>query len=125
MKRRKLEAWLDRGHGECWFCRPDVAEFVEKVLLAADGGEYRMQAWGVIPNHVHLVVAVWDVPLAKLTHDWKGKAAREANKLLGRTGGFWQEDYFDTLIRDEAHLKRGHPLHLAESGECASGERRP
>lgn len=123
VKRRKLEAWLDRGHGACWLRRPDVAELVEKVLLAADGREYRMQAWVLMPNHVHLVVAVWDVPLAKLIHDWKGKAAREANKLLGRTGAFWQKDYFDTLIRDEAHLKRAiryteqNPMkaHLAKS----------
>ena len=32
-KRRKLEAWLDRGHGECWLRRRDVAELVEKGLL--------------------------------------------------------------------------------------------
>jgi REP element-mobilizing transposase RayT len=59
-----------------------------------------------VPNHVHLIVDVWDVPLAKLINDWKGKSSREANKLLGRRGPFWQEDYYDTLVRDEAHLKR-------------------
>jgi hypothetical protein len=37
---------------------------------------------------------------------WKGKSSREANKRLRRRGAFWQEDYFDTLIRDEAQLKR-------------------
>lgn len=105
-KRRKLEVWLDRGHGECWFRRRDVAEIVEKILLEADGRDYRMQAWVVMPNHVHLVVDVWDVPLVKLINGWKGKSSREANQLLGRSGKFWQEDYYDTLIRDEAHLKR-------------------
>jgi len=65
-----------------------------------------MQAWVVMPNHVHLVVDVWDVPLAKLIHGWKGQSSREANGLLHRKGKFWQEDYFDTLVRDEAHLKR-------------------
>jgi putative DNA methylase len=105
-KRRKLEAWLDRGHGECWLRRPDVAGLVEKTLLAGDGGDCRMQAWVVMPYHVHLVVDVWDVPLVKLINGWKGKTSREANKLLGRRGAFWQEDYYDTLIRDEAHLKR-------------------
>ena len=104
-KRRKLEVWLDCGHGECWLRRPGVAEFIEKVLLAADGRRYRMQAWVVMPNHVHVVVEVWDVPLVKLINGWKGKSSREANKLLGRSGRFWQEDYYDTLIRDEAHLK--------------------
>ena len=105
-KRRKLEAWLDRGHGECWLRRREVAELVEKILLVTDGRDYRMQAWVVMPNHVHLVVDVWDVPLVKLINGWKGKSSREANKLFGRRGQFWQEDYYDTLIRDEEHLKR-------------------
>jgi REP element-mobilizing transposase RayT len=65
-----------------------------------------MQAWVIMPNHVHLVVDVWDVPLAKLINGWKGKSSREANKLLGRCGHLWQEDYFDTLIRDGDHLKK-------------------
>jgi len=106
VKRRKLEAWLDRGHGECWLRRPDVAELVEKLLLEADGCECRMLSWVVMPNHVHLVVDVWHVPLVKLVNDWKGKASREANNVLGRRGQFWQEDYYDTVIRDESHLKR-------------------
>ena len=59
-----------------------------------------------MPNHVHLVVDVWDVPLAKLVGCWKGKSSRFANLLLKRRGQFWQEDYFDVLIRDEAHLKK-------------------
>jgi REP element-mobilizing transposase RayT len=83
-----------------------VAEIIEKILLEADGRDYRMQAWVVMPNHVHLIVEVWGVPLAKLINAWKGRTAREANALLGRNGAFWQEDYYDTLIRDEAHLKR-------------------
>jgi len=105
-KRRKLETWLDRGHGECWLRQCDVAELVEKVLLEGDGRNCQMQAWVVMPNHIHLVVDVWDVPLVKLVNGWKGRSSREANKLLRRLGQFWQEDYYDTLIRDEAHLKR-------------------
>ena len=105
-KRKKLEAWLDRGHGECWLRRPGVAELVEKILLEADGYDYRMQAWVAMPNHIHLVVDVWGVPLVKLIGGWKGKSSRLANLLLRRGGQFWQEDYYDTLIRDGAHLKR-------------------
>ena len=105
-KRRQLEAWLDRSHGECWLRRSDLAELVEQTLLAAEGRDYQMQAWVVMPNHIHLVVDVWDVPLAKLINGWKGKSSRLANLLLNRCGTFWKEDYFDTLIRDPAHLKR-------------------
>jgi REP element-mobilizing transposase RayT len=106
VKRRMLETWLDRGHGECWLRRCDVAEAVEKILLEDDGRDYRIQAWVIMPNNVHLAVDIWDVPLVKLINGWKGKSSREANKLLRRRGAFWQEDYYDTLIRDEAHLKR-------------------
>jgi REP element-mobilizing transposase RayT len=105
-KRKKLEAWLDRGHGACWLRQREVAEIVEKILLEADGQDYQMRAWAVMPNHVHLVVDVWDVPLVKLINGWKGKSSRLANQYLRRSGKFWQEDYYDTLIRDEAHLKR-------------------
>lgn len=106
LKRKKLEEWLDRGHGDCWLGRHDVAELVEKVLLEADGRDYGMLAWVVMPNHVHLVMDVWEMPLAKLIGSWKGKSSRLANAPLRRNGKFWQEDYYDTLIRDEAHLKR-------------------
>lgn len=105
-KRKKLEAWLDRGYGEGRLRQREIAETVEQVLLEADGHDYQMQAWVVMPNHIHLIVDVWDVPLTKLINSWKGKSSRLTNVLLHRNGKFWQEDYYDTIIRDEAHLKR-------------------
>src|SRR5438128_831777 len=83
---------LGSGHRACWVRRTDVARLVERVLLEADGRDFRMQAWVVMPNHVHLVVDVWDAPLAKLINGWKGKSSRSANVLLRRSGKFWQED---------------------------------
>ncbi len=105
-RRRKLEAWLDRGHGECWLHRPAVAEVVRDIITAGDGTDCRLHTWVIMPNHLHIVVDVMDVPMARLVHLWKGRCGRTANKLLHRSGSFWQADYFDTLIRDEAHLKR-------------------
>jgi hypothetical protein len=37
VRRRKLEAWLDRGHGECWLRWPEVAGRVEGILRADEG----------------------------------------------------------------------------------------
>lgn len=104
--KRKLEAWLDRGHGECWLRHPEIAERVEQVLRAGDGHIYRLHAWTLMPNHVHLAVEVWQAPLSHLLQQWKGRSAREANKELKRQGPFWEREYFDTLIRDEAHLRQ-------------------
>ena len=105
-KRRKLEARLDRGHGESWLRKPEVATTVEEVLLDKESRDFELQAWVVMPNHVHVVVDVWEVPLSNLVNSWKGKSSRLANLTLGRRGPFWQEDYFDTVIRSEEHLKK-------------------
>ena len=106
VKRRKLEAWLDRGHGECWLRLSKVAALVERELLEDDGVQFQLQSWVLMPNHVHLVVDVWDVPLSTLITKWKGRSSRLANRFLARTGAFWQKDYFDTLIRDDEHLQK-------------------
>jgi REP element-mobilizing transposase RayT len=105
-RKRKLEVWLDRGCGECWLRRPDVAGQVEQVLRAEDGQTYRLRAWTLMPNHVHLVVEVWQTPLSKLLRLWKGRSSREANQALKRRGVFWEREYFDTLIEDETHLRK-------------------
>ena len=104
LRRRKLEAWRDRALGECWLREPRVAMLVEEKLRQVDGVQYRLQAWVLMPNHVHLVVDVRATPLSQLLKRWKGGTAREANLVLGRSGAFWQEDYFDTKVRDAAHL---------------------
>jgi putative transposase len=105
-RRRKLEAWLDRGHCKCWLRRADLASLVEEKLRESDGKTYRLQAWAVMPNHLHLVVDVWATPLSKLLNLWKGGSARAANLALDRRGRFWEREYFDTLICDGEHLKR-------------------
>ena len=104
LRRGKLEAWLDRGMGECWLRQLRVAALVEEKLRQFDDVQYHLQAWVLMPNHVHIVVDVRDTPLSQLVKRWKGATARGANLVLGRRGAFWQEDYFDTKIRDAAHL---------------------
>lgn len=105
-KRKQIEQWLDRGHGNCWLRERSIAQVVETTLRSRDRTEYQLHAWTIMPNHVHLVVDIWDVPLANLINNWKGSSACQTNSLLTRRGAFWQADYFDTLIRNADHLKR-------------------
>ncbi len=105
-RRAQLENYLDRGLGECWLGRPDIAQMTEDALRFFDGERYQLRAWVVMPNHVHLLVDVWQTPLAQLVQSWKRFIAREANKLLARTGEFWQREYWDTYIRDAEHLAK-------------------
>ena len=39
--------------------------------------------------------------LSGILHSWKSYTSTKANKLLGRTGDFWQSEYYDHIIRNE------------------------
>ena len=105
--RARIEAWLDAGHGKCWLRDPRIAELVENALLHFDGDRYRLLAWCVMPNHVH-VVAHFDQAhsLAEVVHSWKSFTASEANRILRRSGAFWVREDWDRFIRDERHLQK-------------------
>jgi len=102
-RRIKLEAYLDLGRGECHLRRPEIAKLVEDALLFRHDVQYDLRAWVIMPNHVHLLFQVRDVPMSVLVDAWKGYTAKQANKVLGRKGKFWQDDYWDTYMRDSAH----------------------
>jgi REP element-mobilizing transposase RayT len=106
-KRRQIESFLDQGYGSCVLREPRIGSMVEDVLLHFDGLRYRLVEWVVRPNHVHLLVeffSEWLLP--EILRSWKSFTAHEANRFLGRTGQFWQEDYFDRFIRDTKHFER-------------------
>ena len=100
-----LDDALDRGLGACWLGRPEMAAIVEDALLAFDGEHYRLIAWCVMPNHVHVLIeAIAGRRTGSVVGSWKRYTARQANSLLGRRGAFWQEDYWDRFVRDKNHL---------------------
>jgi len=78
---------------------------VEEALLHFDGERYQLHAWMVMPNHVHVVMTPGrQVSVSKIVFSWKSFTAGRANALLGRSGAFWQADYFDRFIRDDDHF---------------------
>lgn len=104
-QRNRVEKWLHAGYGECLLARQDVAAIVENALLHFDGPRYRLLAWCVMPNHVHVLIETHQgYPLGGIVHSWKSFTATAINRLLGRAGSVWHKDYFDRYIRDDAHL---------------------
>ena len=104
--RRRVEAYLDQGYGKCHLKDPGVAKMVQDSLLFHDGDRYRLSAWVVMPNHVHLLVApVQGEELSEILHSLKSYTAHKANRILGRTGRFWQRESFERYIRDYEHFQ--------------------
>ena len=101
----RVEAYLDSGAGRCWLSDDRIAKLVADALAHFDGERYTLLAWCIMPNHVHVVVQPKDgVDLPDLLRSWKTFTAREANLALGRSGDFWQAEYYDHLIRDGEDL---------------------
>jgi REP element-mobilizing transposase RayT len=105
-QRRKLEEYLDRSLGDCLLRDFRVAALVETALLHHHERRFRMLAWVVMPNHVHVLIEDGETPLSTIIRNWKSFASVEANKLLGRTGRFWQPEYWDLFMRDEEQTRK-------------------
>lgn len=104
-RRRRIEAYLDAGHGACVLRQPACAEIVEKALQFFDPDRYRLLAWSVMPNHVHVLIETMERwPLAVIVHSWKSFTSKAINKRLHRNGTLWQRDYHDRYIRDDEHF---------------------
>jgi putative transposase len=104
---QRLDQELDIGLGACWLQQPEISSLIEGALLHFDEGRYRLLAWCIMPNHVHVVIEILDRPsLSEIVGSWKSFTAKQANAKLGRSGSFWHADYFDRYMRNEDHLTR-------------------
>jgi putative transposase len=90
MHTREIERYLDSGAGKCSWRSPAMAKIVADALRRFDGTRYRLFAWCVMPNHVHVVFqTLRDNTLAEILHSWKSFSAKKANQILNRSGEFW------------------------------------
>jgi len=118
-RRKELEAYLDRGRGECHLQQPEIARLVEDNFRQFAGhcggsvicdpntaGRYELRAWVIMPNHVHVLFKVGTTSMSEIVGAWKKHTGRLANKLLGKQGAFWAEDYFDTFMRVAEHERK-------------------
>ena len=102
--RKQVEQYLDSGFGECHLAKPEIASMVRDALFHHADSKYRLDAWVIMPNHGHVLLApLKGVHLPDVMHSIKSFTAHEANKLLGRSGQFWQKESFDRYIRNPKH----------------------
>jgi putative transposase len=109
----KYDDYLDQAlHGNLYLKNEQIAGMAAASIQYRDGKAYDLISYCIMPNHVHLVC----IPLEKLDktyfslteilHSLKRHTAREANKILERSGTFWQDESYDHFIRDDAELER-------------------
>ena len=111
---KKYDRELDcKPYGNCYLRQARVAQIVIEQMGRFDNDWYELQAYCVMPNHVHMLIdtsiqlqtesgdSVDYVQLDKIMHRIKGASSRYANIALGRTGKFWQKDSYDHVVRNQ------------------------
>jgi len=104
-----MDRYLDSARvGPLYLKQQPIAQLVvNSIRYGAQHLQYDdLQAFVVMANHVHLLVRRRVSP-SRFLQTLKGYTAREANRLLGRTGQpFWQAESYDHSVRDDRESDR-------------------
>jgi REP element-mobilizing transposase RayT len=115
---------LDDGIGSRVLADPAIAKIVQSALLHFDAERYRLVAWCIMPNHVHVLAEQTEGwPLSQITHAWKSFTAKTINKALGRTGRLWAPEYYDRYMRDDGQFEATRDyieMNPVTAGLCAT-----
>jgi type I restriction enzyme R subunit len=92
---------------DCLLAQPENAGIVARAMEHFDGERYLLGDYVVMPNHVHvLLVPLEGFSLTEILRSWKAFTAREINLRAGRSGGLWQRESFDHIVRSGEQLER-------------------
>lgn len=113
------DEWLDRcSTGPHWLEDESIAQIVSEKILEMQDKRYRLIAYCIMPNHVHLLIEnlIKEVarhhgksskyPVTETLRLIKGSTARYCNQVLGRNGQFWHDESYDHFVRSEEELER-------------------
>ncbi len=129
----KFDEFLDKyTDSPKWLSDGRISKVVADAIKYRDGKDYELIVYCIMPNHVHMVIYVErsdevertlvrfgqqsrtevrptafykNYLLAKILREIKGSTARECNKILNRTGAFWQHESYDHVIRNDKEFE--------------------
>jgi putative transposase len=103
-----------------WLIQQDIALLLKQKLHEFDGLYYELQAYCIMPNHVHILLdtsiqektiafnTILDeqnyIRLDVIMKRIKGGMATDANKILQRDGRFWARESYDHLVRNPQEM---------------------
>ena len=110
----RIDEWLDAGYGGCALKDPEVRRIVTDAFLFFNEKRYILHALVVMPNHVHVLLTPAEgYDVITTIGNIKSFTATKINKLLGRSGDFWQRNSFDRMLRcaDDFQAKMDYIIH--------------
>lgn len=116
-----FDSFLDSHmNNDRWLTDQRVAKVVMDSIHYRDGKEYELLCATIMPNHVHMLIEIGqkntesmrsnigldpNTFVSIILHSLKRYTAFECNKILNRSGAFWQSESYDRVIRNERELE--------------------
>ncbi|GEM_PF-2622374 len=104
-----------RQAGPHFLQRAALARLCAQELHERDGRDYNLLAYSIMSNHLYLVLDIkssfGEEPLqeyefkSSILAKFKERTAQGCNRLLGRSGPFWDKEDLSIAIRDRHMLK--------------------
>lgn len=117
----RFDKLLDNpSSGPRWLADDRIAAIVAEAIHFRDKKQYDLYAFTIMSNHVHMVFATVrravvrpsspqacpTYTVTEILQKLKWNTALKANKILHRSGAFWQDESYDHVIRTDEELTR-------------------
>ena len=99
----RIDDFLDNNLNEPhWLKQPDIAKLNMDNIHHYAGRYFTLWAGTIMSNHIHLLLTLKpDAPMLwKVLQDMKKYSGLQSNRILGRTGHFWEHESYDHLVRE-------------------------
>ncbi|OGU34170.1 MAG: hypothetical protein A2068_02660 [Ignavibacteria bacterium GWB2_35_6b] len=106
---KNYDDYLNKAqHGPTYLKNKEIAQIVFDAIKYRDNKEYKVICFCIMPNHVHLMFMQLEnsKTISQIMQSLKWYTAREASKILNRSGSFWQAESYDHIVRDEDEYYR-------------------
>jgi REP element-mobilizing transposase RayT len=100
-----IEDYLDTQ--KAILTKKEIAKIIEESLWYYNDKYYKLIAFCIMPNHVHLLINTNNFPYKNLFSIMKlikGVSSNKINKRIGKKGQFWQHESYDRMVRDRNEL---------------------
>lgn len=90
----KYDSLLDSGNfGINYLKEKKIVEICKETIHYPDEKDYKLICYCIMPNHVHLVFDLLKTnkDVGKIMQAVKGISAKQVNKILHKSGKFWQD----------------------------------
>ena len=102
------DSYLDRGESHNLLVDKNIVDIVINSLKYYDKKYYKLIAYCIMSNHVHVIIDKQNYEKASLSAIFgsiKGYSAKLINSELRKSGHFWSTEIYDHLIKSETELE--------------------